>query len=109
MNAHSDRDSPDHNGAKPDVRGVKLDFLRSLTPEEALSPRHPDNDDRVDDDYDSEVSNEDDPEIKSLFLFILSFLDLSPLELKKVPDHLSLPLLLRQEYEDISKLIENED
>ena len=32
---HSDRDSPDYNGTKPDVLSVKLDFLRSLSP---LSP-----------------------------------------------------------------------
>jgi len=96
-----------------------LDFLRSLTAAEALSPRHLDNDDRVDDVYDSEASsdgddpqasNEDDPEIKLLLPSILSFLDLSSLELKEiVPNRLPLPLLLRQEYEDISKLIENED
>jgi len=34
---HSDRDSPDYDGTKPDVLSVKLDFLRSLTPVEALS------------------------------------------------------------------------
>jgi hypothetical protein len=51
---------------QPDVLSVKLDFLRSLTPVEALSPRH------VDDNDDLETSNEDDPEIKSLFPSILS-------------------------------------
>ncbi|KAF8505817.1 hypothetical protein F5888DRAFT_1604032, partial [Russula emetica] len=106
---HSDRDSPGYNGSKLDVLRVKLDFLRSLTPEEALSPRyHDDNDDRVDDDDDSEASDGDDPEIKSLFPSILHFLDLSTLELKEVPNRLPLPLLLRQEYKDISKLIEKE-
>jgi hypothetical protein len=95
---HSDRDSPDYDGTRPDVLSVKLDFLRSLPPAEALSPRH--------DDYDSEASNEDDLEIKSLFPSILSFLDLSTLELKEnVSDRLPLPLLLRQEYEIISELI----
>jgi hypothetical protein len=34
---HSDRDSPDYDGAKPDVLSVKLDFLRSLTPAEAFA------------------------------------------------------------------------
>jgi hypothetical protein len=107
---HSDRDSPDYDGNKLDVLSVKLDFLRSLTPAEALQPRHPDDyDDRVDDDNDSESSNEDDPEIKSLFPFILSFLDLSPLELKGfMSNRLPLPLLLRQEYKDISELIKRE-
>jgi hypothetical protein len=116
---HPDRDSPDYEGTQPDVLSVKLDFLRSLTPTEASSPRLPDgNDDRVDDDNDSEASsedddleasNEDDREIKSLFPSILSFLDLSTLELKeKVLNRLPLPLLLRQEYKNISELIEEE-
>jgi hypothetical protein len=107
---HLNRDSPDYDGTKPDVLSVKLDFLRSLTPAEVLSPRHPDgNDDRVDDDDDSEASNEDDPEIKSLFPSILSFLDLSTLKLKEnVPNRLPSPLLLRQEYKDFSELIEKE-
>jgi hypothetical protein len=97
---HSDRDSPDYDGTKLDVLSVKLDFLRPLTPAEALSPR--DNDDRIDDD-------EGNPEIKSLFPSILSFLDLSTLELKKkLPNRLPLPLLLRQEYKDMSKLIEKQ-
>jgi hypothetical protein len=103
---HSDRDSPDYDGTKSDVLSVKLDFLRSLAPAEDLSPRHPnDNDDRVEDDDDSRASNEDDPEIKSLFPSILSFLDLSTLKLKEnVPNRcLPLPLLLRQEYKDISR------
>ncbi len=95
---HSDRDSPDYDGTKTDVLSVKLDFLRSLPPAEALSPRH--------DDYDSEASNEDDLETKSLFPSILSFFDLSTLELKEnVPVRFPLPLLLRQEYEIISELI----
>jgi hypothetical protein len=97
---HSDGDSPDYDGTKPDVLSVKLEFLRSLTPAEALSPR--DNDDRIDDD-------EGDPEIKSLFSSILSFLDLSTLELKEnVPNRLPLLLLLHQKYKDISKLIEKQ-
>ena len=55
---------------------VELDFLQSLTPVEALSPRH------VDDNDNPETSNKDDPEIKSLFPSILSFLNLSTLALK---------------------------
>jgi hypothetical protein len=94
---HSDRGSPGYDGNKPDVLNVKLNFLRLLPPA----------DDRMDDDYDSEASDEGDPEIKPLFPSILSFLDLSTLELKEeVPDRFPLPVLLRQEYKDISKLIE---
>jgi len=104
---HPDRDSPDYDGTKPDVLRVKLDFLRSLTPAEALSLPHPD--DNVDDDDDSEASNEGDREIKSLFPSLLSFLDLSTLELREnMPDRLPLPLLLRQEYKHISELIKKE-
>ena len=80
---------------------VKLDLLQSLTPVEALSPRH------ADDNDDSEASNEDD--LESLFPFTLKFLDLSTLALKNdVTSRLPLPLLHRQEYEDISELIKNE-
>ena len=98
---HPDRDSPDYDSNKRDVLSIKLDFLRSLTPAEALSPRlFDDIDDRVDD---------HDPEIKPLLPSLLSFLDLSTLELKeKVPERLPLPLLLREEYKDISELIKNE-
>jgi hypothetical protein len=166
---HSDRDSPDYDGTKPDVLRVKLDSLRSLTPAEALSPRHlEDDDDRVDDD-DGDNDNDDDDNddndnddndnddngdddddnddndnddndnddndnddndnddndnddndnddndngndddfnpAKDLFPFLLSYLDLSTLELKeKVPNRLPLPLLLRKEYKVISELI----
>ncbi|KAH9978410.1 hypothetical protein BJV74DRAFT_888255 [Russula compacta] len=105
---HSDRDSPDYDARNHDVLRDKLDFLRSIRPAEALSPRHPDNnDDRVggdDDDDDNSGINE---EIKSLFPFTLSYLDVSYLDLKnKVTSRLPLPLLLRQEYDYISKLID---
>jgi len=50
---HLDRDSPNYDGMNPDVRSAKLDFLWSLTPAKALSPRHPDdNNNRVGDDVD---------------------------------------------------------
>jgi hypothetical protein len=94
-----DRDLPGYNGFKPGVLNVKLDFLRPLPRAEALSQR--DNDDRIHED-------EDDPEIKSLFPSILSFLDLSTLKLEEVPNRLPLPLLLRREYKDISKLIKKQ-
>ncbi|KAH9997437.1 hypothetical protein BJV74DRAFT_883436 [Russula compacta] len=109
---HSDRDSPDYNASKHNVLSDKLDFLRSIHPADALSPRHPDNnDDRVgdddDDDHNSGTSNEDDREIKSLFPFTFSFLDLSVLELEnKVTSSLPSLLLLRQEYDYISELID---
>ncbi len=102
---HPDRDSRYYYGDNVDVKNAKLDFLQSLPlAAEDLSPQHPnDNDNRVDDDDDSE---ENDPVIKKLFPSILRFLDLSTLNLKeRIPSHLPLPLLLRQEYNDISELI----
>ena len=106
---HSDRDSPDYDGTKPDVLSVKLDFLRSFTPAEALSPRHSDdnngrvddndNDGDNDDDNDDEDVDYDEFEIKELFPFLLNYVDLSTLELKeKVPNRLPLQLLLHKEY-----------
>ena len=97
---HSDHDLLDYCGTS-NVLCVKLDFLWLL-------PQHPDdNDDQVDDDNDLEASNKDNPEIKSFFPSIISFLDLSTLELKEpTPHHLPSPLLLCQEYQDISDLIE---
>ena len=101
---HPDRDSPNYRGTKPDVLSAKLNFLRSL-------PQLDDNDSDDEDerlsnrDEDEEASNEDDAEIKSLFPFTICFLDLSSLQLKEVPPRLPLPLFLRQDYKDISKLI----
>jgi hypothetical protein len=105
---YSDRDSPGYDGYH-DVLNVKLNLLRLLPPADSLSQQHPDdcdNDDDDNDDDDSEGSNEDDPGIKSLFPSILSYLDLSALRMKEgIPERLPLPLLLRQEYDNISKLI----
>ena len=131
---HLARDLPKCDGGQLNVRSVKLDFLRSITP---LLPRHGNNEDLVDDDDGPEASNEDSPEVgigeletssedgsemdvdeletsnedgsasDSFFPFALSFLDLSPLGLKEsVPKCFSLPLFIRQEYDHISALIE---
>ena len=90
----------------------KLNFLQSLIPVNVSSPRHlEDNDGRVDDGSNSEASNdsEDDPAFELLFPSTLSFLDRSSLELEEnAPRRLPSPLLLRREYEDISKLIKKE-
>lgn len=121
---HSDRDEPDYNGSKRDVLRVKLDFLHSFDQVEASRPQHPDDDDNSSDSEasnededskarnevaDSEPSSADDSVLKSLFPYILDFLDLSTLGLKvEVTDRLPLPLLIRQEYKDISDLIKKE-
>jgi hypothetical protein len=105
---YPDRDSPDYNGGNcgHKLLSAKLDSLRSPPPSEAQ--RHVD-DNRVDGNYDSEASHEDDQEIKNLFPFTLRFLDLSTLKLEAPPsDRLPLPLLLREEYEIISNLIKKE-
>jgi hypothetical protein len=55
-----------YDGRSHDVLSDRLDILKPTTPAEALSPRHPDNnEDRVDDDDDLETSNEVDSEINS--------------------------------------------
>ncbi|KAI0277011.1 hypothetical protein BGY98DRAFT_982636 [Russula aff. rugulosa BPL654] len=105
----SDRDSPDYNGTESDVSSIKLNFLLSLAPAEASSQQHPDDsDDRVDNDDDASNDSEDDVVLKSLFPYILDFLDLSTLGLKEaVPTRFPLPLLLRKEYKEISQLIKD--
>ena len=109
---HPDRDSPEYDGREHDVHSVKLDFLRSITP---LAPGHLDSNEdpsRVgdgDNDDAEAASNQDGSYINSLFPSTLSFLDLSPLDLKaKVPTRLPLPLFPRQEYDHISALIKHE-
>ena len=101
---HPDRDAPDYDGSKHDVGDVKLNVLRSLP--DLSPPRRPDdNHNRMENDGDPEASDEDDPDIK--FPFIMRYLDLSSLELKtKRSNRLPLPLLIRQEYDYITKLIE---
>ena len=71
------------------VLSDKLEFLRSLPAAEPLSPPHP---------------NDDDYEIDSFFPFSLRYLDLSTLKLTIGSDRYPLPLLLRQEYDHISRL-----
>ena len=121
---HPDRDTPTYDGRKHDVRSVKLDELRLVFPA-ANSPRHPDdNEDRVDDDDVPEASDDDEsgmdvdePEASNdggstadtIFPFTLCFLDLSTLGLRaRVSHRLPSPLFLREEYNHISRLIEDE-
>jgi hypothetical protein len=106
-----DRHSPNYDGrGNEDVLRVKLEFLRSLTQVKTPSPRHSnDNDNLVGDGNDSRSKNDDDAALKSLFPSVLSFLDLSSLELsERVSNRLPLPLFLREEYEKISNLIRQE-
>jgi hypothetical protein len=125
---HSDRDKPDYNGRNIDVLAVKLDYLRSLPPAKVLptkassakepkasstkaskassadvsSSRYPD----PNDDEGLGASNDEDSVTKSLFPFVLSYLDLSPLGLKENSGRFRSPLLYREEYKYFSELIE---
>ena len=100
LNEHNpDRDKENYNARNHDVRTVKLDFLRSITAAEASSLRHPDDD----------LDEDDNLDIKLLFPYTLSYLDLSPLELKnRITTRLPSPLLLREEYNYISDLVKSQ-
>jgi len=91
-----DRDSEQYNGYLNKVLSEKLDILQLTNPAEALSPWHPE--DRKDD---------DDSVIHTLFPYTLKYLDLSILKLQEKSNRFPSPLLLRQEYDHISKLIDN--
>ena len=117
---HPYRNLPSYNGAKSDVKSIKLDVLRSAFPEKLR--HHDSNEDRVDDDDYPEASDEDgsemhvgDPQaidedgspINMVSSFTLNFLDLSSLNLKEEPPRgLPLTIFLRREYNHISALIE---
>jgi hypothetical protein len=99
---YSDRNLPEYDGGYHNVLSVKLDVLRVTLPE---------NEDTSEFDVDGpgpEARNEGGSGINSLFPFTLKFLDLTTLGLKYVPPRLPSPLFLRQEYDDISALIERE-
>ena len=116
---HPDRGSREYDG-EHDVQSVKLDVLRL-----ASSPRRPNiNEDRVDDDDAPEASGNDESRMRTdvdepapnndggstttdtIFPCTFDILDLSTLHLRtRGSNRLPLPLLLRQEYKDISELI----
>ena len=103
VDRHLDRDSPGYNGKVHDVRSVKLGVL--------VPPRYPDIiDPEASDaemDVDSpEASDKDRYGIESPFPFTLKFLDLTPLGLRNVSSRMPSPLFVRQEYDDITALIE---
>ena len=92
---YHDRGSEKYNGIFNNVLRDKLDILKQTFPTESSSPRRSDNNkDQV-----------DDFEFESFFPSTLQFLDLSSLELMDEPDRFPTSLLLREEYNHISKLI----
>lgn len=90
---HPDRDSRMYDGLGHDVLSDKLDILKAVFPVD-------NNLDRVDDN-----DNEVDAEINLLFSFTLRYLDLSTLKLGNESDRFPLSFFLRQEYDHISELI----
>ena len=102
---HPDRNSKQYDGGL--VLSDKLDILERTAFPEALLPQHSDHsEDRVDDDgVEAGSGNGSDFEIDSFFPFTLRYLDLSALELKHRSDRFPLPLFRRQEYDNISELI----
>ena len=88
---NQDRDSPQYNGHDHNVLSDKLEVLRLTNP-----PRHPDD-------------NESDPDIRPLFPndgHLFKYLDLSSLELENSSNRFPSPLLVREEYDYISKMID---
>jgi hypothetical protein len=84
------RDSDDYNA--DDVLSVKLKVLNNPVNTEATG----------DDLTESEIT-----EIYSHFPWTLRFLDLSPLNLVNPPPRLPMPLLVREEYDNISQIIDS--
>jgi hypothetical protein len=95
---YPDRNWPDYEGSRRDVRDIKLDLLDSIV-SEASPPPHPENNENGVDDTGLDV--------ESLFPSTLQYLDFSTLGLREQPSRLPLPLYLRQEYDDISELTAN--
>jgi hypothetical protein len=103
---YPDRDTPNYRGSDHDVRNIKLDVLRM-----ANSPQRPNsNEDRVDVesrmDVDEPVPNNDGGSTTT-FPFTFEYLDLSTLGLSNDGENrLPWPLLIRQEYVHISRMID---
>jgi len=101
---YPDRHSPDYVSAD-DILTVKLEFLQSITyPSSSKQP--PQSDNELGETEDDKDSGENDVELHSFLPATIRFLDLSSLELENPPPRLPLPLLLRQDYDVISGLIE---
>jgi len=93
---YPDRNSPEYDGDH-DVLRVKLDVLQFVPKKE------------VDSKMDVDGPEECDGDGVPIFPFTLRFLDLSTLNLTKVPRRMPLLPYLRQEYDDITTLIGKKD
>ncbi len=104
---YPDRNSPQYNGARHNILSDKLEHLNLIAAGHVFPPRNPDNNkDRVDDGDDLEESNEGGFDIDSFFPFTLTYLDFSILELENELECCPFPLFIRQEYNHLSKLID---
>ena len=93
---YPDRNDPQYDGGSHKVLSDKLEHLDLIAGGHVFPPRHSDNNkDRV-----------DDSEIDSFFPFTLTYLDFSILKLKTRSERCPLPLFIRQEYNHLSKLID---
>jgi hypothetical protein len=102
------------------VLAAKLAVLRSSNnhdhgPDPIAQPSNDDDDETEGDDENktegdgrdkTEGDDEDDEELHSLFPFSLEFLDLSSLNLQSPPPRMPLPLLIREEYHVLSRMLD---
>jgi hypothetical protein len=96
------------NYTSADVQTVKLDILRSLKPPSPVpSGRNDDETVGMEQTEDGGDSDGLDDELRSFFPATIRYLDLSSLELSNPPLRLPLPLLIRQEYDAISMLLDD--
>ena len=89
------------------VQSIKLDILRSFKPPLSIPLGHNDDVVGMEQTEDGEDNDSLDDELRSLFPATIQYLDLSSLELSDPLRRLPLPLLIRQEYNVISKLLDD--
>ena len=104
VDQYPDRNEPEYDGNDHNVESIKLDVL--------IPSRHPDNihpeasNARMDVDS-PEASDKDRYGVDSPLPFTLKFLDMTPLRLEHVTPRMPSPLFVRQEYDDVTALIEH--
>ena len=96
---------PNYTGI--DVQSIKLDILRSLNPPSPVPPGRNDDVVGMEQTEDGEDNEGLDDELRSFFPATIHYLDLSSLKLSNPPRRLPLPLLIRDEYNVISKLLDD--
>lgn len=94
------RNSPEYNSTNIRIGSVQLEILRHFKP--------PPPDETIGEEKMEADGNDDgiSDELHSLFPVTIRYLDLSCLELSNPPKRLPLPMLIREEYDDITKLLE---